>query len=366
MNSLKHTFLLAVAMIWLGNIALGQKSCCEPGNAETSVKIGDVTISDVSLLNQEGETVKFHELVKDKVVAMNFIFTTCKTICPPMGANFAQLKKRMEDHVGKDLAMISISIDPQNDTPERLKAWSENFSAGPGWTLLTGDKATVDQLLKDLKVFTPLKEEHAPIILMGKESGGDWIRTNGLAAPDKLASQLEKYFAVEEPLDAKGRQDQSYFTDTYLVNQHGESFRLYSDLMRGKVVVINPFFAECPGSCPAMHTTLKEVQRHLGEKMGKEVVILSITVDPLTDTPEKLATYAEQFEAGAGWHFLSGKVQNVQVVLKKLGKYVENREAHDTIFLMGNMDTGLWKKANGLAAPGDIIEVLNSVIEDKL
>ena len=312
--------LLVIGIMTLSLPTIAQKSCCEPGNAKGDVKIGEVTISNVSLLNQNGETVHFHELVKDKVVAMNFIFTTCKTICPPMGANFAQLKKRMESHIGKDLVMLSISIDPQNDTPERLKAWSDNFAAGPGWTLLTGDKPTVDQLLKDLRVFTPLKEDHAPIIMIGKESEGNWIRTNGLAAPEKLAAQLETYFEVEEALNEKGKRDLHYFTDTELVDQNGESLRLYSDLMKGKIVMINPFFAECPGSCPAMHTTMKEIYLHLGDKMGKEVVMLSVTVDPIHDTPEKVATYAKQYEVGEGWHFLSGKVENVNLVLREIGE----------------------------------------------
>ncbi|MCI0417861.1 MAG: SCO family protein [Acidobacteria bacterium] len=97
------------------------------------------SIPDVVLLNQRGEQVRFYsDLVKNKVVAINFIFTTCTTICPPMGVHFSKLQKLMGKRAGRDFHLISISVDPVTDTPQRLKAWGEKFDAGPGWTLLTG------------------------------------------------------------------------------------------------------------------------------------------------------------------------------------------------------------------------------------
>jgi len=150
--------------------------------------LSKMTIPDVVLMNQDGEPVHFYsDLVKGKVVAINTIFTTCTTICPPMGANFAKLQRLMGDRAGKDFALISISVDPATDTPQRLKAWSEKFHAGPGWTLLTGPKQEVDHLLKALKVFTPDKWDHAPIVLVGNDARGEWTRAYGLAPPDKLA-----------------------------------------------------------------------------------------------------------------------------------------------------------------------------------
>ena len=149
------------------------------------VSFGRISIPDVMLLNQNGEQVHFYsDLIKGKVVVMNFIFTTCTTICPPMGANFASLQKLMGD---RDLNLISISVDPVVDTPQRLKAWSSKFDAGPGWTLLTGPKHDVDKLLKALKVFTPDKWDHSPIVLVGNDAKSKWTRTNGLAPPAKLA-----------------------------------------------------------------------------------------------------------------------------------------------------------------------------------
>lgn len=365
-------------------------SCCDPqtGGSSTggdkTLKMGEVTISEVALQNQDGETVNFQDLVRDKIVAINFVFTTCKTICPPMGANFAELNRRMAETRGEELAMISVSIDPTNDTPERMKAWSEKFSPEPGWTLLTGEKQSVDQLLKELKVFTPLKEDHAPILMMGKVGEDNWIRTNGLGNVDLLETTLKGYFESESPevssvvddettdsqavsseLTPGQKQDLNWFTDTPLIDQNGEEFHLYSDLMKDKVVFINPFFAECTGSCPVMHKMMQEVQLWLGDRLGEEVVMISMTVDPENDTPEKLAQYAASYEARPGWHFLSGEPENVDKVMKQLGKYVEQRETHDAIILIGNLNTRLWKKANGLAHPMEVIKVLQSVMEDE-
>ncbi len=146
------------------------------------------SIPDVVLLNQHGERVRFYsDLVKNKVVAINFIFTTCTTICPPMGAHFSKLQELMGERLGKDVHLISISVDPVTDTPQRLEAWGEKFNVGPGWTLLTGPKHDVVKLLKTLGVFTADKWEHTPIVLIGNEATGQWVRADGLTPPAKLA-----------------------------------------------------------------------------------------------------------------------------------------------------------------------------------
>jgi cytochrome oxidase Cu insertion factor (SCO1/SenC/PrrC family) len=387
-------------------------ACCAPAaNASHgTIKMGEMAVSNHTLTDQNGDEVKLYDLIKGKVVAMNFIFTTCTTICPPMGANFSELNRRMKAVRGDELAMISVSIDPGNDTPERLKSWSDKFNAGPGWTLLTGETQVVYQLLKELKVFSPLKEDHAPILLIGTEGKDDWIRTNGLADADLIESTVKKYLSTPAEVQPGGhdhdahdhdhgdghdhqhgeshdhgsdqgsteeetglptaltpaqQRDLDYFTDTKLVNQNGEELRFYSDLLKDKIVFINPFFAECTGSCPVMHKAMQEVQIWLGDRLGKEVVMISLTVDPVNDTPERLQSYAREYGAKPGWHFLSGNVANVETVTRKLGKYVEDREAHDTIILIGNLNTKLWKKANGLANPMEIIAVLKSVMEDE-
>jgi len=345
-----------------------QSCCAKSKKADTDSKttIAKMMSNDYVLTDHNGKSRTLKELIKDKVVVMNFIFTSCKTICPPMGANFAALKKELGDRAKQNLIMLSVSIDPTTDTPERLKAWKNNFEDDDDelWTLLTGKKTVIDQLLKDLSVFTPLIEEHAPIIIMGSDYNEEWIRTNGLAQPAVLAHKVDTY--LQEATSAfNEKANIGYFTDLELINQHGEKFRFYSDLMKDKVVIINPFFSECMGTCPMMHSKLKEVQAFLGEKLGESVNILSISIDPVRDTPKILSEYAAGFDTRKGWHFLSGKVSNVNTITKKLGKYVDNREQHDTIFLIGNLNTGLWEKVNGLAKTEEIIAELNEVMQDQ-
>lgn len=142
------------------------------------------------LRDQHGAQVDFRsDLIDDRLVAMNFIFTSCATICPPMGANFARLQTQMKDE-GTDVSFVSVSIDPQRDTPARLKEWASRFDGDPAWKLVTGEPKVVDDLLKDLGVYSALREDHAPIVLLGNEKTGTWKRAYGLAAPDALADQL--------------------------------------------------------------------------------------------------------------------------------------------------------------------------------
>ena len=157
----------------------------------------------------------------------------------------------------------------------------------------------------------------------------------------------------------------TYFTDVELLNQNGEKMRLYTDLLKGKVIVINFFFATCQGNCLPMKYNLQKVSAALGPRLGKEVYIMSISVDPTLDTPQKLKEYANTLNAPPGWFFLTGEKANVDFVLRKLGQYVDNKESHTSIFIIGNERTGLWKKANGMAKADDLIKVVESVVNDK-
>ena len=197
----------------------------------------------------------------------------------------------------------------------------------------------------------------ASLVLMALAFAGTSI-CPGLQPPAQGASQDAGAQLSRSPA-------QKYFTDTLLVDQDGRQLRFYTDLLQGKVVVINSFFSSCTDSCPAMSGTLAKIQDWLADRLGRQVNIISISVDPANDTPPVLKQYARRFRARPGWSFLTGKPQDVELVLQKLGQYVDAREDHLNIFIIGNERTGLWKKAFGLARPGDIINVVDSVITDK-
>ena len=186
-----------------------------------------------------------------------------------------------------------------------------------------------------------------------------WLALGMLLTPGLGAHGVEETVSENETAH-------HYFTDVRLVDHEGREHRLYSDLMAGRVVIINALFTTCQGVCPVTSTNLQKVQSWLGERLGEEVYILSLTVDPETDTPERLATYAEGLGARPGWFFLTAPRDRLDFALRRLGLESENKEAHSPVFLIGNVPTGLWKKAIGLAGSDELIRILDSVLLDRL
>lgn len=186
------------------------------------------------------------------------------------------------------------------------------------------------------------------------------MKLTALIALFFLFGLIQVHAQTPEPSGA-----QKYFTDTILINQDGEKMRFYSDLVKGKTVIIDSFFATCQGSCLPMNRNLEKVQEALGDRLGKDAYILSISVDPTVDTPPALKAYAKKLNARPGWYFLTGDKASVEFVLKKLGQFVDNKQDHLNIFIIGNDRTGLWKKAFGLAKSEEIVKVVESVINDK-
>lgn len=148
----------------------------------------DVKIPDVLVYDQNGKSLNFYsDLIKGKTVAINFIFTTCTTICLPLTATMRQIQREMGARVGQDVLLVSISVDPLTDTPERLKSFAVKFAAGPGWAFVTGRKSEIDKLLRALGASVNDKNNHSPIILVGNEPTGYWTRTYGLAPASTIA-----------------------------------------------------------------------------------------------------------------------------------------------------------------------------------
>jgi len=158
---------------------------------------------------------------------------------------------------------------------------------------------------------------------------------------------------------------EKYFSDVELINQDGQTMRFYSDVLKDKVVVINTFFTNCTGACPPINRNLEKVQEALGDRLGKVAFLVSMSVDPETDTPARLKEYSRRFHARPGWIFLTGKKENVDWALYKLGQYVETKDGHTTIIIIGNEPKGLWKKAFGMAKADELMKIVEDVINDR-
>lgn len=147
-------------------------------------------IPDVRVYDQNGKQLNFYsDLVKGKTVAINFIFTTCTTICPPMTATFRKVQQDIAV-LPVSAELISVSVDPTTDTPERLRDYAAKFKAGPGWTFVTGEKAEIDSLLRALGAAVSDKNDHTPVILVGNDTAGYWTRAYGLSSPASLVKVL--------------------------------------------------------------------------------------------------------------------------------------------------------------------------------
>ena len=136
----------------------------------------------------------------------------------------------------------------------------------------------------------------------------------------------------------------NYFPDYSLTNHRGESVRFFSDLIKDKVVVINFIYTSCPDACPLETSRLRETYALLADRAGKDVFFYSITIDPDNDTVPVLKDYAERWDVGSGWDFLTGKEEEITHLRKKLGLLSDSTalEDHQVNMIMGNQRTGRW------------------------
>ncbi len=146
-----------------------------------------------------------------------------------------------------------------------------------------------------------------------------------------------------------------YFPNIELINHHGQRVRFFDDLIADKVVVINFIFTRCKNSCPLETARLKKVADILGDRVGKDVFMYSISIDPKHDTPEVLAAYTKTFRTGPGWDFLTGDRQEIITLRKKLGLYIDEIQDdpidHNLSLIIGNQRTGQWMKRSPFENP---------------
>jgi protein SCO1/2 len=147
-----------------------------------------------------------------------------------------------------------------------------------------------------------------------------------------------------------------YFPNVTLTTQDGVEVRFYDDLLKGKIVAINLIYTSCQYACPLETARMAQVQKLLGDRMGRDVFFYSITIDPEHDTPAVLKEYGEKFHAGPGWFFLTGEQADIELISKKLGIYSapnsSNPDGHLPYLLVGNEATGQWMRNSAVDNPG--------------
>ena len=150
-------------------------------------------IPDITLINQDGKKVNIVSLLKsDQPVIVDFIYGTCTTICPVLSAGFVNLQNRLIA-AGQKPLLISITIDPENDSPRVMKEYLKRFRAKPGWHFLTGSRSDIDKVMKAFNAYIPDKMSHYPLNMIRNPKDGTWVRLFGIMSSKEL---LEEYQGV--------------------------------------------------------------------------------------------------------------------------------------------------------------------------
>lgn len=138
------------------------------------------TMPDVTLVNQDGKKVRFKALIEsDKPVVVDFIYATCTTICPVLSVSYVNLQNRLKDSPDKP-RLVSITIDPENDTPRIMKEYLKRYNAKPGWDFLTGSRGDIDKVMRAFNAYIPDKMSHYPLNLIRSPKDGTWVRLFGI------------------------------------------------------------------------------------------------------------------------------------------------------------------------------------------
>jgi protein SCO1/2 len=150
-------------------------------------------LPNVSLVDQDGVRHRFaQDLIRGKVAVVSFVFTGCTTICSPVGANMGALDKMLGAEVGAEVSLLSVTLDPFNDTPMRLATWRRQFDDGHGWRLLTGDPDQVARVLHAMRQDAADIAQHDAFLWLGDPRSRTWTRVSSLASPDTLTALIRR------------------------------------------------------------------------------------------------------------------------------------------------------------------------------
>ncbi|MFL5453884.1 MAG: SCO family protein [Myxococcales bacterium] len=161
--------------------------------------------------------------------------------------------------------------------------------------------------------------------------------------------------ALLQPSSAQAAWGKEYFPNVALTTQDGKVVRLFDDLLKGKKVAVNLIYTRCTATCPLETAKLSQVAKILGDRFGKEIFFVSVSIDPEHDTPEVLKAYAAKFHTPPGWTFVTGDDNDIKLVAKKFGLSsitdVRNKDGHQPSLMIGDVDSGNWMRNSAIDNP---------------
>ncbi len=185
-----------------------------------------------------------------------------------------------------------------------------------------------------------------------------------LRRKNRIAALLLAAFVVQASAcpALAGSRGAGYFPNIPLITHEGESVRFYDDLVENRVVAVNFIYTSCPDSCPAETAKLKQVYNELGDRVGRDVFMYSISIDPEHDTPAVLKKFRKKFQIGPGWVFLTGEEADITLLRQKLGLYLDEIQDgsgdHNISFIVGNDRTGKWIKRSPFDNPKSLANLI--------
>jgi len=192
---LAGALLLALQVIGAGALLAGDPGAGSPSNQgpakpRFSRSVTEYQIPDIKLVDQQGRTVSLRDLLDErKPVALNFFFASCGSICPVMTATLSRMRQQL-GRDGDDLRVVSITIDPDQDTPEVLKAYAKRFSARPGWSFVTGDAENILAVQRAFFADSGGKFNHQLLYFFRAAGSNSWVRIEGLANAADLVAEV--------------------------------------------------------------------------------------------------------------------------------------------------------------------------------
>jgi cytochrome oxidase Cu insertion factor (SCO1/SenC/PrrC family) len=246
------------------------------------------------------------------------------------------------ERLGKDVVLITMSLDPTRDIPPRMKIEAQKWNAKPEWVHLTGKKQKMDRVLQGLDAYFADFTQHPPMALVGDAKAGKWKRYNGFPKPEELLAMIDGFKMAREGGHHEGHHDpkaesaeqkaedtitqgdkpgehekhhemhheghdeskvesgdqkvaegiteeekaRGYFTDLPLIDQDGKKLRFYSDVLKDRVVLITMYYTDCGLACPITMKKLKDVEAILRDRVGEDIFFVGLSVDSENDTPE--------------------------------------------------------------------------------
>lgn len=178
--------LLLLSILMTGNLSVAHAAGAYKRTIET------YTMPDVTLINQDGKKVRFKELIEsNEPVVVDFIYGTCTTICPILSAGYTNLQNKLGPDSSK-VRLISISIDPENDTPKVMKEYLKRYRAKPGWDFLSGNRRDINRVMYAFNSYFRNKMDHKALTFIRTPSDGKWVRLYGLISSTEFVAEFKK------------------------------------------------------------------------------------------------------------------------------------------------------------------------------